>query len=141
MQELEQIRGKSVYEQEAYEKFKEKLQQKENDLSALEAKLHETTLQLELQKQETLKYVTNQDKQRNYLERTHIEYEKLRDKFERVVKEMERMRQNPSAVNTISPSQTMVQPAAINLNPADRGEIERLRERLEKTLQVRSLYL
>jgi chromosome segregation ATPase len=60
MIELEAVKGKSQYEQETYEKFKEKLDHKENELQTLELKLHETTLQLELAKGEVQKMVSGQ---------------------------------------------------------------------------------
>jgi hypothetical protein len=70
------------------------------------------------------------------MERAHIEYEKVRDKHEKLLKEYERLRQlsqqnpNMNVVNTnaLSPSAP---------HPADKTEIERIRTQLEKALQVR----
>lgn len=60
------------------------------------------------------------------MERTHIEYEKIRDKYEKLVREFERLKQT-SQVN-ISTS---------NLSIAEKNEVERMREALDKALQVR----
>lgn len=68
-----------------------------------------------------------QEKQRSELERAHIECEKVRDKHEKLIKDAERMRTNPNAIS----------PAV--LNPSDRAEVDRLRDRLEKALQVNQL--
>lgn len=77
-----------------------------------------------------------QDKQRAELERAHIECEKVRDRHEKLIKEAERMRQlGPNAKpNAISPSAN-----SLPQNPAERSENERLRDRLEKALQVNQL--
>lgn len=61
------------------------------------------------------------------MERAHIECEKVRDKHEKLIKEAERMRTN---TNAISPGV---------VNPSDRAEVDRLRDRLEKALQVNQL--
>lgn len=61
------------------------------------------------------------------MERALIECEKVRDKHERLLKEMERLRQNPNAI--ISPG----------VLQQDKGELERLRDRLEKAQQVNQL--
>ena len=61
------------------------------------------------------------------MERAHIECEKVRDKHEKLIKEAERMRQS---TNAISPGV---------INPSDRAEVDRLRDRLEKALQVNQL--
>lgn len=78
-----------------------------------------------------------QDKQRAELERAHIECEKVRDRHEKLIKEAERQRQlGPGAKqNAISPSAS----STLSTNPAERSENERLRDRLEKALQVNQL--
>lgn len=77
-----------------------------------------------------------QEKQRTELERAHIECEKVRDRHEKLIKEAERMRQlGPNAKpNAISPGAN-----SLPQNPAERSENERLRDRLEKALQVNQL--
>lgn len=65
------------------------------------------------------------------MERAHIECEKVRDKHEKLIKQAELMRQNlGQATNAISPGV---------INPSDRAEVDRLRDRLEKALQVNQL--
>jgi hypothetical protein len=69
------------------------------------------------------------------MERAHIEYEKIRDKHEKLLKEMERLRQNQNHnpnVNTVNTNS--LSPSAIN--PADKTELDRIRTQLEKALQV-----
>lgn len=63
------------------------------------------------------------------MERAHIECEKVRDKHEKLIKDAERMRTNTNT-NAISPGV---------VNPSDRAEVDRLRDRLEKALQVNQL--
>lgn len=72
------------------------------------------------------------------MERAHIECEKVRDRHEKLIKEAERMRQlGPNAKpNAISPSTAN---ALSSQSPAERSENERLRDRLEKALQVNQL--
>lgn len=76
----------------------------------------------------------SQEKQRSELERAHIECEKVRDKHEKLIKQAEHMRQNlggqPTATSAISPGV---------VNPSDRAEVDRIRDRLEKALQVNQL--
>lgn len=84
------------------------------------------------------KHIIPQEKQRSELERAHIECEKVRDRYEKAIKEAERTRQlGPGAKpNAISPGAV---PALPPQTPAERNENERLRDRLEKALQVNQL--
>lgn len=136
--EYEALKSKAVYDEESFLKYKEKFESRELEWQNLETKLHETTLQLELSKGEVTKLINNQEKQRAELERAHIECEKVRDRHEKLIKEAERMRQlgpNAKPSNAISPSTTN----ALSQSPAERSENERLRDRLEKALQVNQL--
>lgn len=79
------------------------------------------------------------------MERAHIECEKIRDKYEKLIKEQERLRQlGPSASAAVSPG-PLQQPLPLQPNtippqtPAERAENDRLRDRLEKALQVNQL--
>lgn len=67
------------------------------------------------------------------MERAHIECEKVRDKHEKLIKQAEQMRSNlgQTTSNAISPG--------VTTNPADRAEVDRIRDRLEKALQVNQL--
>lgn len=83
------------------------------------------------------------------MERAHIECEKIRDKYEKLIKEQERLRQlGPSPSAAVSPGpqqQQQQQPQPLQPNtippqtPAERAENDRLRDRLEKALQVNQL--
>lgn len=66
-----------------------------------------------------------QEKDKGALERTHIEYEKVRDKYEKLTREFERLKQT-SQVNL----------ASSNLSINEKNELERMREALDKALQV-----
>lgn len=82
-----------------------------------------------------------QDKQRGDLERAHIECEKVRDKYEKLVIDAERAQKLGHSPNAISPGPLQQQqPTTIPpQTAADRTENERLRDRLEKALQVNQL--
>lgn len=80
------------------------------------------------------------------MERAHIECEKIRDKYEKLIKEQERLRQlGPSASAAVSPGPPQQPPPSLQPNtippqtPAERAENDRLRDRLEKALQVNQL--
>lgn len=125
--ELEALRKNVHYDQETFEKLKERLGQRENEGQILEAKLHETTLQLERSRQEIARLGANQDREKRELERTHIEYEKIRDKYEKLLKEFERLKQT---------SQVNLQLSNSNLSSAEKNDVERMRDALDKALQV-----
>lgn len=80
------------------------------------------------------------EKQRSELERAHIECEKVRDKHEKLIKEADRLRMN---ANALSPSAHTNPSSAtrgdVALSPAEKAENDRLRERLDKALQVNQL--
>lgn len=72
------------------------------------------------------------------MERAHIECEKIRDKHEKLIKEAERQRQLGHSPIALSPGPQ--QPQTIPpQTPAERAENDRLRDRLEKALQVNQL--
>lgn len=60
MNELDTLRNTIQFDQESFEKLKERIGQRENDAQSLEAKLHEATLQLERSRSEIAKLISNQ---------------------------------------------------------------------------------
>lgn len=85
-----------------------------------------------------------QEKQRSELERAHIECEKVRDKHEKLIKQAEQMRHNLGQATTSAISPGVVNPSHPSQpshpsHPSDRAEVDRIRDRLEKALQVNQL--
>lgn len=84
------------------------------------------------------KLLANQDKQRSELERAHIEREKARDKHEKLLKEVDRLRLQQSSVSPGEPVRASASSSSMmSISAGERQEIDRLRDRLEKALQSR----